>query len=350
MELVKVRAAIDRPAKPIVSVCIANYEGETLLSDCLDSVLQQEVDFSFEVIIHDDASRDGSVDLLESSYPQVEVLISSENVGFCVANNRMVAHARGEFVLLLNNDAALLDDALAMLLAAARSDAPSGVLTLPQYDWVDGTLVDRGCRLDPFYNPVPNRDPGRTEVAMVIGACLWIPRKEWHRLGGFPEWLGSIGEDLYLCCAARLAGLPVRVVSSGGYRHRQGHSFGGNRPQGGRLVTTLRRRALSERNKTFALVVMTPTFFALPLLALHLLVLAAEGLVMAAIKRDGLLWREIYGKVFAALWQQRAQLVTERKARQTAREVNLARYLRAFALLPRKLTMLIRFGIPDIRH
>ena len=350
MELVKVRAAIDRPAKPIVSVCIANYQGESLLSDCLESVLQQQADFSFEVIVHDDDSKDGSMDLLTSRYPQVEVLISSENVGFCVANNRMVAHARGEFVLLLNNDAALLSDALRTLLAAAQEQSPTGILTLPQYDWEGSTLVDRGCRLDPFYNPVPNLDPSRIEVAMVIGACLWISRADWQQLGGFPEWLGSIGEDLYLCCAARLAGMPVRALGSSGYRHRQGETFGGNKPQKGRLVSTIRRRALSERNKTFALIVMTPTPIMWPVLVLHLVFLATEGLFLSTTKNKRIIWWDVYGPVFLAITRQRHRLTHTRRTTQATRKTSLTSYLQVFTLMPRKLAMLMKFGLPTIER
>lgn len=350
MELVTVRTAVDRPAKPIVSVCIANYQGEPLLADCLDSVLQQRGDFSFEVIVHDDASSDGSVDLLASKYPQVEVLISTRNVGFCVANNRMVAHARGKFVLLLNNDAALLPDALLTLLAAAQEQNPTGILTLPQYDWEDNNLVDLGCRLDPFYNPVPNLDPSRTEVAMVIGACLWVSRTDWHQLGGFPEWFGSIGEDLYLCCAARLAGMPIRALNSSGYRHRQGRTFGGNRAQKGRLVTTIRRRALSERNKTFALIVMTPTPIMWPLLALHLAFLSVEGAILSASKRDPQLWHKVYLNVFLEVRGLSYQIFAKRKAIQKSRIASLRRYFREFTFAPRKLVMLVKYGPPEVRR
>lgn len=350
MELVKVQPALDRPARPIVSVCIANYQGESLLTDCLDSVFHQQVDLSFEVIVHDDASRDSSVDLLTSRYPQVEVLVSAQNVGFCVANNRMVAHARGDFVLLLNNDAALLPDALRTLLLAARDHSPTGILTLPQYDWEGNSLVDRGCRLDPFYNPVPNLDPSRTDVAMVIGACLWISRADWDQLDGFPEWLGSIGEDLYLCCAARLAGMPVRVLNSSGYRHRQGETFGGNKPKGKKLVTTVRRRALSERNKTFALIVMTPTPIMWALLVLHLALLAIEGLLLSATTNSRNLWREIYRPAFRAVSHERRRLVATRKSMQAKRRISLPNYLRVFVVIPRKLTMLMKFGLPKIER
>jgi GT2 family glycosyltransferase len=350
VELVKVQPAVGRPTKPVISVCIANYQGEGLLSDCLDSVLQQRVDFSFEVIVHDDASTDGSLDLLVSRYPQVEVLISSENVGFCVANNRMVAHAWGEFVLLLNNDAALLPDALSTLLAAAQEQNPRGILTLPQFDWKDFTLVDRGCRLDPFYNPVPNLDTSRVDVAMVIGSCLWISRTDWQQLGGFPEWLGSIGEDLYLCCAARLAGMPVRALNSSGYRHRQGQTFGGNKPKEGRLVSTVRRRALSERNKTFALIVMTPTPIIWPVLILHLVFLAIEGFSLSATQKKRGIWREVYGPVFPSITRHRHRLAHARRTMQGKRKISLASYLQAFTLMPRKLVMLMKFGLPKIER
>ena len=70
---------------------------------------------------------------------------------------------------LPNNDAALFPDALTRLLEAARADPVEGILTLPQYDWTTGDLVDRGCLLDLFYNPVPNLKSGRNDVAMAIG-------------------------------------------------------------------------------------------------------------------------------------------------------------------------------------
>ena len=98
-------------ANPIVSVCVANFNGEHLLSDCIDSVLAQECDAAIEILVHDDASTDGSVALLRTRYPQVHVLASNDNVGFCVGNNRMVERARGEYILLRNNDAALAPDA-----------------------------------------------------------------------------------------------------------------------------------------------------------------------------------------------------------------------------------------------
>jgi GT2 family glycosyltransferase len=341
---------VNTEARPLLSVCIANYNGAAILRDCIDSVLAQAGAHPLELIVHDDASDDGSLELLRSAYPDVRVIASEANVGFCIANNRMVRAARGEYVLLLNNDAALLPGALDALVAAARTQPRPAIFTLPQVDWQDGRLVDRGCLLDPFNNPVPNLDPARSEVAMAIGACLFLPRALWDELGGFPDWFGSIGEDLYLCGLARLRGYPVLALAHGGYRHRQGHSFGGNRPDGTRLSSTLRRRRLSERNKTLALAVLTPGLVAWPLLALHLAALVLEGVVLALARLDATLFARIYAHAAAELVRQARHGWPARRQAQRTRTVTARAYFRCFVPYPRKLALLLKHGFPTVRR
>lgn len=331
-----------------ISVCIANYNGAALLDACLRSVLGQIVDGSVEIIVHDDASTDSSLELL-ASYRGVTVIRSEQNVGFCTSNNRMVAASHGEYVLLLNNDAALLPGALQALLDAARLSARPAVLTLPQRDWTSDQLVDRGCLLDPFMNPVPNMRADLEDVAMVIGACMWLSRSLWNTLGGFPSWIGSIAEDMYLCCAARQRGYDVRCLSEAGYKHMQGQSFGGNRIDDGRLVTTYRRRALSERNKTFLVAIFTPLRAWRILLALHVTLLLVEGVALSLLRRDRRLWSEVYFAAASAVWTRRAQLLTLRRDFQASRSVDAKHYYAAFTWLPRKLVMLIRHGLPTVR-
>jgi len=331
---------------PLCSVCIANYNGEAMLRECIDSVLAQDDDIAVEIIIHDDASTDASVELLSRTYPQIGLLASKTNVGFCVANNRMVTQARGEFVLLLNNDAALMPGAIRALIDAARVRAEPAIFTLPQYDWRSGDLIDRGCLLDPFYNPVPNRDPARAEVAMAIGACMFLPRSLWDELGGFPEWMESIGEDLYLCCLARLRSYPVIALNISGYRHRQGVSFGGARVVDHRLFSTIRRRRLSERNKTSTLIICTPSPVMWLLLAMHLMLLLAEGAVVSLIRRDCRLWTQIYWSTVRGQWRTRRRLHALHQLAQLDRRISRRAYFGTFTWVPHKLTLLVRHGIP----
>jgi GT2 family glycosyltransferase len=342
--------ASDMTARPpIVSVCIANYNGKGVLDDCLQSVLKQEGDIPLEILVHDDASTDGSVAYIRDRYPTARLIESRSNVGFCVANNRMAAAAQGKYLLLLNNDAALDADALLSLSAEATRLGQPAILSLPQHDAGSLNLVDRGCLLDPFLNPVPNLDPARGDVAMVIGACLWIPKVLWNELGGFPEWFGSVAEDLHLCCRARLAGYAVRVPAISGYRHHQGKSFGGNRLQEGRIHTTYRRRALSERNKTYALLMVAPPLQLALVLPLHLLLISLEGVVVALLRADINVWRLIYGPIFPAIWRERRKIAECRAEIQRGRVITLRNWYSCFVVLPRKLAMFVAHGVPQIR-
>jgi GT2 family glycosyltransferase len=348
MGMVQHHSAMTRHEVPVCTVCIANYNGANLLPDCLDSVLAQQGGHCIEIIVHDDASTDHSLDLLKQRYPQIDVIASPENVGFCVSNNRMVARARGTYVLLLNNDAALAPDAIQCLLDEASSIGKPTILTLPQLDWESGKLVDRGCLLDPFCNPIPNLDPSLDDVAYVIGACLWCPRTAWPELGGFPEWMGSIGEDLYLCGVARLHGMPVRSLRHSYYRHRQGATFGGNRANAG-LSTSIRRRKLSERNKTSALIILTPSILMWPLLFAHLMTLHLEGIVLTLLRRDLQLWREIYSPALLTPFVERKTLFARRKQIQSIRKISAARWFMTVRWKLWKLVLLQRHGIPSIR-
>lgn len=333
---------------PIISVCIANYNGMAVIDDCLRSVLEQEGRIPVEILVHDDASSDGSAAYIRNHYPDVRLIESPENVGFCVANNRMAAEARGKYLLLLNNDAALFPDALQILLAEAeRIDLPA-ILGLPQYDAASGELIDIGSLFDPFLNPVPNRNPDRNEVGMVIGACLWIPKTLWLELGGFPDWFGSIAEDLYLCCRARLTGYPVRALGISGYHHRVGVSFGGGKVRGDKLSTTFRRRALSERNKTFVIAICYPAPILVWLLPLHLALIHLEGLLLTLIKGDSTVWHKIYASLLPALWNQRHKLLTLRRGTQSQRKASLRTWLAPFSWIPWKFKMLIRHGLPNL--
>lgn len=348
--MVSLHRGLGSPADPTCTVCIANYNGRDLLSDCVDSLLAQTVSGGIEIVVHDDASTDDSVAFLRDRYPQVTVIASEANVGFCIGNNRMAEAAHAPFLLLLNNDAALLPDAIEVLLEASATYGKGSVLTLPQHDWQDGTLIDRGCALDPFYNPIPNVREGTRDVAMTIGACLWIARDTWRVLGGFPEWMESIGEDLYLCCLARLHGGRVVALGQSGYRHWQGKTFGGNRVTGNALVTTLKRRRLSERNKTFAMVTCTPGMLVWPLLAVHLALLMMEGALLALLRRDRRIFNEIYVNVLRELYARWRPLMCHRDRNMKLRQASLGRYLSAFSPLPRKLAMLLRYGVPRVRH
>jgi hypothetical protein len=158
----------------------------------------------------------------------------------------------------------------------------------------------------------------------------------------------SIGEDLYVCGVARLRGMPVRALRDSHYRHRQGATFGGNRADAG-LRTSIRRRKLSERNKTRALMVLTPGFVMWPLLLAHLTALKIEGLVLSLLRRDFTLWREVYWPALMAPFCEGSVLRARRNEVQASRTISVAKYFSAVRWQLRKVAMLLRYGVPDVR-
>ena len=336
-------------SSPLISVCIANYNGIGVIEACIASVRAQTGVSSIEIITHDDASTDNSVQYIRDNHPDVTLIQSAENVGFCISNNRMAAQAKGQYLLLLNNDAELLPDALTSLMQKAQNISMPAILGLPQYDANSGKLLDAGSLLDLFLNPIPNLDFNRDQVGMIMGACLWIPKTLWNELGGFPEWFGSIGEDLYLCCRARLAGYPVIALNTSGFRHRVGHSFGGGKVTRGRLSTSRNRRALSERNKTFVMLLCYPALLAAIIFPLHITLLLLEGALLSLAKFDFGLWQKIYAPVLPALWANQHNLLGLRREVQQGREIGLKSWLMPFRLMPYKLEMFCSHGLPDVR-
>jgi len=347
MEMAK--KPIDHSNGPICSVCIANYNGMGIIDSTLKSVMAQDCDFPIEIIVHDDASTDGSVDFIRKNYPDVKLITSEVNTGFCVSNNRMVSKASSEYILLLNNDAVLLPDAVSTLYKEACRQHIPGILGLPQYNFFTGKLIDKGILFDPFINATPNLNTKITDVGMIIGACLWIPKTLWEELGGFPEWFHTLGEDMFLCCLARLRGYPVRIIHASGFQHRVGDSLGGGKVIANRLSTSKKRRAFSERNKSFVMALTYPAPFFHIIFPFHVALLLVEGMLLGFVKKDLYLFSSIYISCIRSLWHERKRLYYLRKNIQSARRISISRFFSAFIPVPYKLLMLIKHGLPEIK-
>lgn len=95
-----------------VSVIIVNYKTCDLLRNCLRSVFEQTKDVSLEVIVSDNGSEDGSVEMVRNEFPQVVLVENKANLGFGTANNRGLDVAKGEFIFYLNSDTLLLNNAI----------------------------------------------------------------------------------------------------------------------------------------------------------------------------------------------------------------------------------------------
>lgn len=335
---------------PVCSVCIANYNGRDTISDCLRSVINQTADGNIEIIVHDDFSTDNSVEIIKKQFPLVKLIISQTNVGFCISNNRMVREAKGRYLLLLNNDAALFPEAIEMMLKYADSHLDAGILSLPQYDWRTGKFLDQGCFLDFLATMVPNQNKSRSEVAGVLGACLWISKKLWLDIGGLPEWFTAFGDDIFLCCQARLRKYRVVALPESGYRHWGGKSF-----PGGRLnvkkqsSTSLKRRMLTEKNKLAVMLIHFPWWMIILCLPAQFLFLLAEiCLICLQQKQIGHPVR-FYTGVYTDAWKNKKNIFALRKKTLLQRKTGWIKFFSLFRLFPEKIKMVWRHGIPEVK-
>lgn len=335
--------------KPKCSVCIANFNGEFVIEACIESILNQQNKIPTEIIIFDDASTDQSTALIQEKYPFVILIKSDSNVGFCVANNRMAAIAQGEYLLFLNNDATLFSDAIDTLFTAAMASKNYTIYGLPQYSTNTHELIDCGAFLDPFFYAVPNKVLQQQEVAMVAGACLWIPKALWDELGGFPEFFGSIAEDLFLCCYARLAGYSVIALATSGFYHMVGYSFGGGKVSNNQLSSTFKRRALSERNKLFVALMITPILWRFCILPIQITLLLIEGMLLAIYRRQWQIWKTIYARLIPDLYLYRASWKVVRQKVQSSRRISFRKWLSVMQWKFYKIQMVIKYGVPTIK-
>lgn len=214
--------------RPELSVLIVTYRNPELTRACLQSVLGQTAGVDHEVIVVDNASPDGTPEMIRTEFPSVRLFAMQENLGFARGNNFAAAQARADHLLLLNPDTVVLDRALERLLAFARGRPGSGLYggrTLrpdgdldPRSCWGAPTLWSlfcfavglstafRGSRVfDPESLGKWARDDVR-EVGVVTGCLALAPREVWEDLGGFDESFWMYGEDADLSMRAWGAG------------------------------------------------------------------------------------------------------------------------------------------------
>jgi len=126
-----------------VSVIIVSWNTKEILRNCLRSVYEQAGPISFEVFVVDNASSDGSAQMVEDEFPQVDLVRNAENRGFAAANNQAITLATGRYVLLLNPDTIVLDGAITKTVAFADEHPKAGVVGCKVLT-SDGTL-QRSC-------------------------------------------------------------------------------------------------------------------------------------------------------------------------------------------------------------
>ncbi len=228
-----------------VAVVVVSYRTKELTGHAVASVLPEpEVE---EVVVVDNASGDGSVEHLRTSFddPRVRVVASDHNRGFGPAVNLAAAECGAPLLFVLNSDAILLPGSLGRLVAVLEADGTVGVVAPAVYEPDGQTLQPRA------YGRLPTRgdiilgngwararpDDARLATApgWVSGVAMLLRLADFLALGGFDESFPMYLEDVDLCRRLRETGKSVRREPSAAVLHHGGRSWQSGREQRARF-------------------------------------------------------------------------------------------------------------------
>lgn len=217
---------------PSVSIIIVNYNGRHLLDGCLKSVHGQSCQ-DIEVILVDNGSTDGSIEFVRDSFPDVAVVSLPENAGFADANLEGLRRAKGDYILLVNNDVELDMDCVHSLLTAMKGHPEVGICAAKMI--VHGsTIIDSAG--DGFAANLKGfkRGEGRSSASYgneeyIFGACAGAAlyrRKMLDEIGFLDKDFFLIHEDTDLNFRAQLAGWKVLYIPAAIAYHKVRSSIG----------------------------------------------------------------------------------------------------------------------------
>jgi len=227
-----------------LAIIIVNYNAEKFLLECLDSIYAQTKQISFDVWVVDNNSMDASVPMVQQNFPQVNLIENKENVGFAKANNQAIAKCTDDYILLLNPDTLILENAIEKMVDFMDGNPTFGICGCKVLN-EDGTL-QLACRrsiptpgvaffrLTGLSKLFPKSktmakynltylDPDKSqEVDAVSGAFLMIRRKVVDSIGLLDERFFMYGEELDWCIRAKEAGWTVMYYPDAEIVHYKG--------------------------------------------------------------------------------------------------------------------------------
>jgi GT2 family glycosyltransferase len=218
---------------PTASVVIVSWNGRQYLEPCLTAVAaQQGVDA--ETIVVDNGSSDGTAAFVGERFPGVRLVALGENRGFAGGNNAGARHARGRFIVLLNNDTVPEPGWLAALLRGREAGGPNALASSRIVYMHDPRVIDSagdgllrwGGAFKRHHGASSEAATQSGEVFGICGAACVIPRAVFDELGGFDEDFFASHEDVDLSYRARLLGYACLYVADAVVRHHGSATLG----------------------------------------------------------------------------------------------------------------------------
>lgn len=213
-----------------LSIIIVNYNGKNFLKNCFESIILHCSSITYEIIVVDNNSSDGSQAYIKEEFPEVILFDMKENLGFGKANNFGVAHSKGDNILLLNNDTILLGSLATLIEEIEKEDIGIIGIKMLNGDKVYTSSVGKFPKpLDllklsnlnekrkEFITGVFKED--KYKVDWVSGSFMMITRKDWESISGFDEDFFMYVEDVDLCKRMEKLGKKIIFISNINYVH-----------------------------------------------------------------------------------------------------------------------------------
>jgi len=228
-----------------LSIIIVNWNTCKITCECLQFAYEQTVKSKIEVIVIDNASTDDSVRMIKEKFPQVILIENSKNRGFAAANNQGIAVAKGRYILLLNSDTVVLDNAIKKTVDFANSHPETAVVgcrvlnsdhTLQPTCFMFPSVLNMFLSSSYLYKLFPrNRFLGRErmtwwnrndvrEVDVVTGCFMLVRRKAIEQVGTMDEQYFMYGEETDWCYRFKQAGWKILFTPCAEIIHLGGQS------------------------------------------------------------------------------------------------------------------------------
>ena len=226
-----------------LSIIIVNWNTRGLLRKCLRSIYNNTKKLTFEVFVIDNASRDGSVEMVKKEFPQARLARNKENLGFARGNNQGFLQTKGKYVLVLNPDTEVIDDAFLKMVEYLKSNKEVGAVG-PRFIYPDGTFQRYYHRFPTFisilttwflprsmaYKLRPTRaylmlddDFSKViEVPQPAGSCLMVRRGLFSEEDFMDEQFPIFFNDVDLCRRIYKKGLKIFVLPEAEIVHYKG--------------------------------------------------------------------------------------------------------------------------------
>ncbi len=229
-----------------LSIIIVNYNVKEFLQNLLHSISKAAANLKYEVIVVDNASDDGSVEMIKEKFHQVKLIENKKNLGFSKANNSGLKCASGDYLLLINPDAIVSEDTFDKMIDFFKRTLDAGLVTCKILN-PDGTLQlacrrsfpgpwTSFCKVTGLSSLFPKSrlfarynltylDENQTyEVDAISGSFMMFRREVYEKIGGLDEQFFMYGEDLDFCYRVQKSGYKVYYFNETQIIHYKGES------------------------------------------------------------------------------------------------------------------------------